>query len=102
APAGGAAGVRSGPRRLDPRRPRHGSCRRRTCTLMTSTDQDAARTLYGHLRDWAAETPDRVLVTQLDPGDLGTTRVTAAALLARTHTLAAWLRARGVGAGDCV
>src|SRR5699024_9409895 len=62
----------------------------------------AARTLYGHLRDWAAETPDRVLVTQLDPGDLGTTRVTAAALLARTHTLAAWLRARGVGAGDCV
>jgi len=69
---------------------------------MTSTDQDAARTLYGHLRDWAAETPDRVLVTQLDPGDLGTTRVTAAALLARTHTLAAWLRARGVGAGDCV
>ena len=41
-------------------------------------------------------------MTQLDLGDLGMTRVTADALLARTHILAAWLRDHGVGEGDCV
>lgn len=64
---------------------------------MTST-----RTLYGHLHDWAAADPDRVLVTQLDPGDLGSTRATTDGLLARTHVLAAWLRTQGVGEGDCI
>lgn len=66
------------------------------------TEQTTMRTLYGHLRDWAAADPDRVLVTQLDPGDLGTTHVSAGDLLARTHTLAAWLRTQGVGEGDCI
>lgn len=74
------------------------------------------RTLYGHLTDWAEQTPDRVLVTQLDPATDGAanggggqsdvaaqlTAVTAAQLHARAGALAAWLRAHGVGEGDCI
>lgn len=83
------------------------------------------RTLYGHLADWAADAPDRVLVTQLDPGgtagpsvtasptctsdagaarraDLDLTTVTAHDLVGRADTLAAWLREHGVGEGDCI
>lgn len=68
-------------------------------------------TLYGHLAAWAAQTPDRVLVTQLDPRtavpdadgiDDQLTPVTAAQLLERTHALAGWLVDHGVGAGDCI
>ncbi len=73
-----------------------------TDTAPTTTVQTDTRTLYGHLRDWAESAPQRVLVTQLDPGDLGLTRVRADALLSRTHTLAAWLRTQGVGEGDCI
>ncbi|WP_029087951.1 AMP-binding protein [Brevibacterium album] len=60
------------------------------------------RTLYGHLRDWAADSPDRVLVTQLDPEAADPAPVTARALLTRASALAVWLRRHGVGEGDCV
>ena len=80
-------------------------------TTSTPETSQTTRTLYGHLNDWAQQTPDRVLVTQLDPaqGDAATddvtrqlTPVTAAGLLERATALAAWLRERGVGEGDCI
>ena len=80
-------------------------------TTSTPETSQTTRTLYGHLTDWAQQTPDRVLVTQLDPaqGDAATddvtrqlTPVTAAGLLERATALAAWLRERGVGEGDCI
>src|SRR5699024_5750047 len=89
-------------------------CRRTDMTAETTSTPETSqttRTLYGHLTDWAQHAPDRVLVTQLDPaqGDAATddvtrqlTPVTAAGLLERATALAAWLRERGVGEGDCI
>ena len=87
-----------------------------TTTEAPTSGATTVRTLFGHLTDWAAQTPDRVLVTQLDParddaanGDGGQpdlaaqlTAATAAQLHARAGALAVWLRERGVGEGDCI
>src|SRR5699024_4468380 len=57
--------------RMRPGHRRRRGTRRRTdmtADMATTTRHaETTRTLYGHLTDWAAQTPDRVLVTQLDP-----------------------------------
>lgn len=65
-----------------------------------STTTRNIRTLYGHLKTWAASTPQRRLIVEPASGDHRV--VTASQLLSTATGFAALLRERGVGEGDCV